>query len=183
MAIPPAVVTALSIAGTVVGAVGQIAQGNAQARALDFNAQQRMQDAQQARLNAAEEERRIRRDNRLRLGNFAASRGASGVTAEGSALDVFADAAAEGELRALDARYGGLMAARAAEQDAAFMRMQAKSTRRNALFGAGGTILGGALDAGGTLLGSGTTPTRAGIVRTPSGIRPGVTAGGRRYFP
>jgi len=156
VALPPAALAALAIGSAIFEAVGQISQGRDQARALEFNARQRDQDARQATLSAAEEERRIRRDNALRIGDFAAQRGASGVALEGSPLEVIADASAEGELRALDARYGGLMAARTAQQEAAFMRMQAKSTRRNALFGAAGTLIGGGLKAGSTLMGSGT---------------------------
>ena len=165
----PEVIAAISIGSAIIGAVGQIAQGNSQAKALEFNAQQTELSGRQAQLQAAEEERRTRRDNLLRQGEFAAGRGASGVANEGSVLDVQADAAAEGELRALDARYGGLMASRAAQQDAAFMRAQAKSTRSSARFGAFGTLLGSAVGQSDTLLGSGTSAS--------AGARNGYTAG------
>lgn len=172
-ALPPAAMAALAIGSAAVQAVGQISQGNAQASAANYNAQVSANEAVAARYRAAEEERRIRRDNQLRLGAAAARRGASGVAIEGSPLEVMADAAAEGELRALDSRYGGLMESRYHEQESAMFRAQARSARRNAAFGAVGTLVGAGLQYGSGLLGG--APTSSGLPRIgyTAGIRGG----------
>lgn len=145
-----------TIAGIVltgVQAVGQFAQGRAQASAAEFNAQQADIDAQNAQLRAGESEERIREDNRQRIATASARRGASGIAQEGTALEVLSDAAAAGELRALDARYGGLMEANYYRDQAALERSQASRYRSDALFGAAGTLIGGGLQYGRSLVG------------------------------
>lgn len=136
-------------------AVGAIVKGNAQARAAETNAQISEAQARQQQLVAAENERRQRRDTERRLGAAAANRGASGVAMEGSPLDVFADEAAEGELVALDIRYGGLMSARNLQSQAAMDRAEASRLRSGGLWSAAGVLLGAGLNAGRSLIGGG----------------------------
>lgn len=150
------VLEGVSLVSTVLGGIGQISQSRSQARTLEYNAAIASRDAEQARLIAAADERRIRRENLRLMGSAAARRGGSGVAFEGTVLDVFADEAAEAELRALDARYGGLLEARQLEQQSGLFRAEARNRRREGTFAAVGTILGGGLDlAGRSLLGGG----------------------------
>ena len=161
----------IGLAFTAVQAIGQFSQARSQASALEYNASIDEANATQARMQAAEEETRTRRDNMLRLGANAARRGASGVAYEGSPVDVQADAAAEGELRALDARYGGLMESRYYQTRAEQTRREAKATRTGGAFGALGTLVGGGFGYGRSLLGGGGGGT------SRSGYTAGVRGG------
>lgn len=163
-----AVLTIVGGIGSAVQAVGQFAQSRSQAAVMEHNARIAERDAQQVQLNAAEEERRTRRDNAQRLGLARARRGASGVAEEGSPLEVLVDEASSAELRALDARYGGLMQSRFLQQQAALSRAGAAQTRTAGMFGSVGTLLQGGLNAGRSLLGGGRT------------LGAGSTSGGQR---
>lgn len=144
-----------SLAFSGLEAVGAIVKGNAQARAAETNASIAEAQARQIQLTAAEDERRQRTDTQRRIGAAEASRGASGVALEGSPMEVFDDATAEGELAALDIRYRGLMGARQQQQQAAMDRAQASSIRSGAFWSAAGTLIGSGLTAGRSLIGGG----------------------------
>jgi hypothetical protein len=98
--------TALATAGGLLGAAGSLAGGLAQGSAYDRQARGEI-DAANAR------ESMLRRDNRRQMGQTVAGLAASGLTIDGSPLDLIADQANIAELNAQLARYEGV--SRAAE--------------------------------------------------------------------
>lgn len=103
-----------------------------QAKASDYNAQLNLQNAEQFRLQYAENERRLRVKQAKERGAIRAGFGSSGLQITGSALDVLAEAAATHELDALTIRHEGEVKAIAEENDAKLNRFSAASSRRNA---------------------------------------------------
>lgn len=157
----PITLTIMSVATTVasagIGAVGAVQQGNAAKAAADYNAKVAQnnaviarQNADLARSEADAEEQTVRRRTAGQLGTAGAAIGASGLTSEGTPLDVLEETAALGELDALTVRWGGDLKARSFEQQATgyessavLERMQGRAAQRNAMFSAAGTLLSG----------------------------------------
>jgi hypothetical protein len=130
--------TGLAAAGMAASGAGSILGGMAQGRAYDRQARGEI-DA------AAAREAMLRRDNRKREGATRAALAGSGLTIEGSPLDLIADEANISELNARLVRYDG--AARAAE-----LRNRGRAARLGGLVEgvgsmamAGSTLLGGQL--------------------------------------
>jgi hypothetical protein len=128
----------------VTGALGSIAGANAQASAAEQQAAFAEQNAAIARQRAASDEARTRRENRRRQGLARATIGASGVTFEGSPLDVLSDSAAEAELDALTVRQAGELEASGFRQQARNARARASDARTAGRIGAGTALLSGA---------------------------------------
>lgn len=142
--------------GTGIEIVGAIREGNAQAAAAEYNAQNSEQNATLSRQKAAEEERRSRAMGRKTIGEMRASYGASGVSsAEGSALDVLEQSAATAELDALTIRHGGETTARAYEASARLDRFNAKNAKVKGYMTAASKFLAGASKLGGSIGGGG----------------------------
>jgi hypothetical protein len=117
------VAIAASVASTAVGVVGAIAQGQAQARAAEYNAkvaennaiaarqqqelnrQQALEEARAAADQGARQAERIRRQNRAASAGQINTLLNSGTATSGSALDVMTDTAVVMETEALDAQY------------------------------------------------------------------------------
>ncbi|MCB9949172.1 MAG: hypothetical protein H6842_15325 [Rhodospirillaceae bacterium] len=132
---------ALTVASTVASTIGTIRQASSEAAADRYNAAVLERNAVLARQQAAAEARRIRDAGARALGQQRVAFGASGVAVEGTPLDVLGDTAATIELDALTARYGGEVEAANHRARAAALRSQATATRRNALYGAGTSLL------------------------------------------
>src|SRR6185295_16554012 len=81
----------LSIAGSALGAVGQIQQGNAQHAIGEQNAQIAELNAHQSDLSTADQLTQLARSTSLNLGKQRAAFAGSGVKRTGTALDVLAD--------------------------------------------------------------------------------------------
>lgn len=118
------------IVSSVIGAAGSISAGNAQEQAAS-------QNAALARLEAAENARRARRDTSALMGRQRAVTAFQGTTEEGSPLLIFEDTAREAEIEVRHILAGGSARARAFEQ-------QGSAAQVAGLFDAGSTILGGA---------------------------------------
>lgn len=129
-----------------VGAVGAIRQGNATAKAAKTNALFQQRNAVIARQQAAEDADRSRRAARRRLGALRAGFGASGVSLEGSPLDVLEDQAMESELDALTIQYQGELSAIGLESEAALSRERARASKTAGYLKAGSSLLTGAAD-------------------------------------
>jgi len=114
--------------------VGGVSQSRAEARAARFNAMIADRNAVITRQQSKEQEMRFRRTSTRRRGARSAARGASGITATGSALEAMADAAAEEELDALTIRYQGETQARSLEMQAQQYRQQAKASKFLGIF-------------------------------------------------
>jgi len=159
--------TALMVAGTAIQAVGQIQQGNAAKAAADFNAAVARNQAIGARQKATADAARQERESRLRAGAARAAIGASGVTGEGSALDILEANAAQEELDRLTILHGGEMQATGFETSAQLEQMRGAQAQKASRFAAGSTLLLGGATAYGSM-GSSSGLTKSSTV-SPGG--------------
>ncbi len=125
-----------AVAGTALSAVGSLRAGQAQASASEYNAKNAEESAAQTRAQATEEARRVRLQSRKQIGQARANYGASGITTEGSALDVLEESAATAELDAQTIKQGGETKARSFEQFAALERYKGKNAQIAGYLGA-----------------------------------------------
>jgi hypothetical protein len=148
-----------AVASTAVSAVGAIQQGKAAQASAKFNADMMSRNAQIARQQAAAEEEKHRRLTYMRQGAARAAYGASGVSIEGSPLDILEQSAAQEELDALNIRYRGEIGAQSSEGQAALSSMSGDAAMQAGYIGAGSSILLGASKAGGIYARSGSSST------------------------
>lgn len=132
------------LGGAGLSAVGAIRQGNMEAKAAEMNAQMNEQNAVLTEAQAREEERRQRIFARKQIGEMRANYGASGVTTEGSPMEVLEESAMQAELDSLNIRYAG--AARSAQyrNQAKLQRFYGKEAKLGGYLSAAGSLLGGA---------------------------------------
>ncbi|HEX7005583.1 MAG TPA: hypothetical protein VF274_00460 [Alphaproteobacteria bacterium] len=135
---------AIAAASAAISAAGAVAQGNAAKSAANFNAAVARRNADIARANAAADAARQKQRGALLAGRQRAAAGASGITAEGSPLDVMADSAIASELDALTTRYRGELQARAYGQDATLQDMRGDAAQTAGYIGAGAALLSSA---------------------------------------
>jgi len=135
---------ALAVASAAVSAAGAIAQGNAAKASANYNAAVARQNADIARANAAADADKQERQGGLLAGRQRAAIGASGITPEGSPLEVMADSALESELDALTTNYRGELQARSYGQNATLQGMRGGAAQTAGYIGAGATLLSGA---------------------------------------
>lgn len=139
-----AIFSALSLGGAALGAVGNIQQGNAAARAGEFNARVSEQQAKAERDAAAAEGKDYRRGERRKLASSTAAYGGTGViSSAGSPLLVNEATVREIALGAARIRQGGEARATRLEQQAELDRMNARSSRTAGYIGAGSSLLSG----------------------------------------
>lgn len=130
--------------GTAARAIGSIAEGNAKADAENYNAAQAEANAKLVDEQAKQEELRVRTIGRQSLGGMRAAFGASGVTMEGSPLEVMAQSAANNEQDALNVRRSGELKAQMYKDDAAMSRRAAGNAITTGYLGAAGALASGA---------------------------------------
>jgi hypothetical protein len=133
---------AAMIGGGVIGAYGQLQQGQAARQAGEYNAKMAEQNAKFTLEQAAADENQLRAQVRRQLGQSRASIGASGVTMEGSPSEVIEDSAAQAEMDALKIRRQGDMKAWNFRNEAKLQRFQGQQAQTGANYGAVGTLLG-----------------------------------------
>lgn len=124
-------------------AVGAIQQGQAAKAAANYNAQVADNNAAMARAQAAENARRQRIMGAKALGSIRAGYGASGVTLEGSPLDVLEESAMNAELDALSIEHAGLVKSLGFQNEAALDRFGGRNAARAGYMGAASALLGG----------------------------------------
>lgn len=95
------------MAGEALMGLGTLNQGKSDKYAGEYNAQVAQQNAAYTLQQSAEEERRSRVLSGKAIGDIRANYGASGVTSDGSVLDVLEESAANAELDALTIRAEG----------------------------------------------------------------------------
>lgn len=137
----------IQVVGAVIGAVNAIRQGQAAGAAAEYNAAVNRQNAEIAMRNARSEAAQQDRENYLRLGAIRAAQGRSGGTMEGSALDVLADTAAQGELERQNIMYRGALAARGFTNTAALDEFSGDNARTGGYLRAGSELLSGVAGA------------------------------------
>lgn len=125
--------TVLLIGGAVASAAGAVTSGIAQSNAAKYNAKLADQNAQVARDQAAAEARLQREKSEKILGATRAAYGASGVTLEGSPLDLLEESAANAELDNLNIRYKGTLQSRGYMNEASLYRAQARNARTSGI--------------------------------------------------
>ena len=153
---------ALTIGSTIMGAAGQIQQGQATAAANNYNAKVQMMNAEisdrrakDALERGAKEEQQKRRENQQLLGKQQAAMAANGVDLTfGSPLDVLVDSSVLGELDALTIRsntnreeYDYRVQGANQRSQAQMSKGAASSALTAGYMGAAGTVLGGAGNA------------------------------------
>lgn len=127
-------------AGTLMQVTGSLKESQSQGQASEFNARIAEQNAEQAILQAAQEERRIRVLGKKEIGAMQAAYGASGITG-GSSLDVLAESIANIELDALNIRYAGQTKAVNFRNEAKYERYRASETKSSGQMGAAASLL------------------------------------------
>lgn len=120
--------TALTL-GSGLSAMGSIRSGQAQAGAAEYN-------ARLANIEAGSKAMQARRTGQQYIGAARAGRAKSGVTAEGTPLLAIAESAANAEIDALNAQWGGRM-------EAGLYRAQGRSAKQAGYIGAGTSLLAG----------------------------------------
>jgi hypothetical protein len=131
----------MSAAGGILSAYGQVKAGEGAQRAYEFNANQADQNARQAELIAAQEERQTRIIGKKAIGSMVAAYGASGVSLEGSPMDVLAESLAQTELDALNVRYSGQSKAINLRNEARINRYQGSQAKASGYYGAAATLM------------------------------------------
>lgn len=130
--------------GSLLGAAGQIQQGQAAARAAEYNADTLQMQASMIKEKAKVDARALRTQGIRELGSMRASYAASGVQLEGSALDVLADSARRIKRDELTTKHQGVLEAKMKMRDAQQVRMEGRAAKRAGNMAAVGTLLGGA---------------------------------------
>lgn len=133
-----------AIGSAVIGGIGALQEGAAANAAAQYNAQQYETAAKTVEEQGHAEANKARRENRRLLGQMRAQYGASGITLEGSPLDVLEDTAAEGELEAQQKIYSGRVQAVEYRNKASLSRMQGESAKKAGYIGAVGKLFDGA---------------------------------------
>jgi hypothetical protein len=129
----------------ILGALGSVAGGIASYQTQKYNAAVARQQAEIARRNAAYQAYLIERKKRILMGSQEAAYAASGVTPEGTPLDVLAETARQAELDKLMALYAG-------ETGASFAESRARQYESSGLSDLITGGLRGTLQAGSTIL-------------------------------
>lgn len=148
---------------SVVQAVGSIRSGNAAAAAANYNANLADQNARIALQTSAEATRQQRVRNYKALGAIRANVSASGVTLDGSPLDVLEESARTAEMDALTTQYQGQLQAWGYQNSADLYRQNARQAVTGGYWGAASALLKGG--AGFAALQAGATPASAQLLK------------------
>lgn len=140
----PAVFAGAQIGSSVVGAMGQMAAGDAARRAGYVNSMAQQQEARQALQAGATNAAQIQQDNERRIGAIRAAQGASGITTDtGSSLDLMSDMASQAEMRRQLTLYRGRAQYASRMAQAADTLTAGKDQQTASRIGAVGSILSG----------------------------------------
>lgn len=129
------------VAGAAMSAIGQLQQAQTAKAVGRYNQQLGERSAGIARGQTAAEITRQQRHARRVQGAARAAAGASGVTMEGSPLDVLEDNATQAELDTLTLKYRGELRAQGYEQAGSMERFKGDSSARAGRMAAAGTLL------------------------------------------
>ncbi len=120
------------MAGDAISAYGSFEQGKQDKAAAEYNARNSEQEAVYAVQKAASDERQQRVVSKKFLGDIRSSIGASGITTEGTALDVLEESAGNAELDALMIRHEGAVRAVGLRNQATYQRVAGENAQKNA---------------------------------------------------
>lgn len=136
-----------SVLGTAASAIGAIQQGQAAAAGAEYSARVQEQNARVARQQGASEAAAIARGVNRQVGTISANAGASGVTMEGSPLDVLLETRKLGRLDELTAGYNAEVRARGSHGQAQQFRLAGRDAASAGYIGAASALLKGGVDA------------------------------------
>lgn len=105
----------MAVGGMMGNIITATEQNKLQNQSSEFNAKMDLYNAQNALAESAEDERRFRIQTKQALGDIRAGYGASGVTLEGSPMEILRQSASNAELDALTIRHKGAIKAWAYE--------------------------------------------------------------------
>jgi hypothetical protein len=133
-----------------VQAVGQVFAGNSQAAAAEGQANIADQNARTARLQANAREESLRRKSSLQLGEQRAAAAQSGFdSSTGSFAQLQGESASNAELDALTTRYEGQLQSLSFQNEAAGLRSNASTARKQGYLNAFGSLTQGSTKYGG----------------------------------
>lgn len=139
-----AVLPFATAAAAVVSTLGTISQARAASSASKYNAALNEQNARIANEQAASAAEQQRISNYRKLGSIRAGYGASGVTNDGSPMDVLADSFTQGEYDVQNIIYQGKLRAAGYQNNASLDRADAKNSMKSGYINAASTaLLGG----------------------------------------
>lgn len=130
-------------AGAGIQAVGAIQQGNSNASVASYNAQIANQNAGIVEAQGIEQERRSRVQSAKAIGGEQAAYGASGVSSDGSAMDVIRNSAANAELNALTIKNNADIKVTALQNEEALDYYRASNDRTSGYLNAASSLVGG----------------------------------------
>lgn len=133
-----------TVVSTAVSAVGQMQQAKAQSQAANYNQKVSQRSAKIALQQGAQDAEAQRRKNLITLGAMRGAYGASGVTAEGSPLDVLESSATNMELDRQTILTKARLRAMGYSDDATLSGMSGDSASSAGYVGAAGILLSGA---------------------------------------
>jgi hypothetical protein len=134
----------IGAAGGIMGAAGALYEGHAAAKAGKYNAKVLQLKAQQLRIQADQEANQQMLKSRKVIGDMQASYAASGVTMEGSPLDIMEESIKYANEDFNQIKHQGEIKAREAEYDAKLARMRGKEAQKASYLSASGSLLMGA---------------------------------------
>ena len=134
---------ALAVAGSATSAYGQIQQANVQKRAADYNAELADRNSTLARQQAEAQAAQVRRQFLRQQATAITQSGASGLSLEGSTIDLLGANAAQGQLDIETVKYNGMIQALGFESSAIAERYRGATAQSLAPIGATGTLLSG----------------------------------------
>lgn len=135
--------TALSAIATAAKVGGTLMESKAEQNAAKYNAKLNEQNAVIAEQQAAAELARYKRDTYRRIGDIRAGYAASGVTMDGSPLDVLADSYAMATLDEENIKYQGRLEAMNYRNQASLDTARAKNAKKAGYLSAAGQLLEG----------------------------------------
>jgi hypothetical protein len=138
-----AFLAALSAISTAAKVGGTLMSSKAEENAAKYNARLSEQNAVIAEQQAAAEVARYKRETYRRVGDIRAGYAASGVTMEGSPLDVLADSYAMATLDEENIKYQGRLEAMNYRNQASLDRAKAKNAKKAGYLSAAGQLLEG----------------------------------------
>jgi hypothetical protein len=127
-------------------AVGALASGQAESNAAKFNQQISGQNAEIAGQQTEADIAALRRQSYKTLGGIRSAVGASGITLEGSALDVLEESSYQAERDVQRRKYAGELQASGFRNDAALYGAQSRAARTTGALKASAVLLGGYAD-------------------------------------
>ncbi|MCR4346497.1 MAG: hypothetical protein NUV55_04755 [Sulfuricaulis sp.] len=130
-------------AGAGMQAVGSIASAKAKSQAADFNRDISLQNSEIAKQQTKADVISLRKKQYQQLGAIRAAVGASGVTMEGSPLEVLEESVIESTLDLQRAEYAGTLRERGYATDALLYGAEGKTAKTSGYFGAASSLLMG----------------------------------------